>query len=264
MELDDRGVLITGASRGIGEAMAKAFAAAGARVVVLARDAARLNDVAAAVKGTAIVADLTDRDVVDGLWDRVEGEAGPIDVLVNNAGIDLCGPFVRHSPSELETVVRLNLITPMELARQALPAMLGRGRGHIVNVSSLAGVGAFPGLAPYAATKAGLSQFTAGLRADLRRTRIKTTLVELGPVRTDMLDSVYSYEPTRRAFARAMRIGVLAAVDRDPVAADVVAAVQRGRRHVRHPKRAMLFPLLAEAPRRITEVLITGVPTENV
>lgn len=260
MKVAGRRVLVTGASRGIGRALAEAFAAAGGRVVVLARNKAALDEVAAATDGVAVAADLSDPSGVEGLIDRVEREAGgPIDILVNNAGLDLAGAFVGNESADVEQLMRVNLLTPMELCRQAIPGMLERGGGHIVNVSSLAGVGVFPGLAPYAASKAGLSQFTAGLRADHRGQPLGTTLVELGPVPTDMLGHVDDYKPTGDSFRRFYRTGLLADVPKERVATDVVAAVEHNRRHVRHPKRAVLFPLLTEAPRRLTEVLLSGV-----
>ena len=113
-----------------------------------------------------------------------------------------------------------------------------RGGGHIVNVSSLAGIGVSPGLVTYSASKAALSHFTAGLRADFRGLPMGTTLVELGPVPTDMLVEANDYVPTAKSFERFYRPRVFAAVPREKVAADVVKAVRKGKRHVRLPKRA--------------------------
>jgi uncharacterized protein len=260
MELTGSRVLITGASRGIGEALARRFAASGARVALLARTEPAIKDLAAELGGTAHPADLADRDEVRGLVARIEGDGGPIDVLVNNAGIEQAGSFDRQSADEVERTFQVNLLTPAELSRQVLPGMLGRGRGHIVNVSSLAGTAIFPGLVAYSSTKAGLSQLTAGLRADLRGTPVRTTLVELGPVATDMLARADEHLPTRDAFRRFYALRLLVQdVAREAVADDVVEAVRVDRRHVRHPKRAIAFPLLAEAPRRAVEVLLTGV-----
>jgi short-subunit dehydrogenase len=137
--------------------------------------------------------------------------------------------------------------------------MLRRGRGHVVNISSLAGTAVFPGMVSYSSSKAGLSQLTAGLRAELRGTPVGTTLVELGPIPTDMLDRVADCAPARASFRRFYRLRLLVDVDRETVVRDVVAAVRTGHRHVRHPKRAIGFALLAEAPRRMVEVLLTGV-----
>jgi short-subunit dehydrogenase len=138
--------------------------------------------------------------------------------------------------------------------------MLRRGGGHIVNISSIAGCAVLPGLVSYCASKAALSHFTAGLRADLRGMPIGTTLVELGPIPTDMLAETEDYEPTAKSFERFYRTRLLVQVPREKVADKVVEAVRRGRRHVRIPKRAVLFPSLSEAPRRTVELLLTGVP----
>jgi len=138
--------------------------------------------------------------------------------------------------------------------------MLGRGGGHIVNISSLAGCGVFAGLVSYSASKAALSHFTAGLRADLRGLTIGTTLVELGPIPTEMLAQTDDFEPTAAAFRRFYRLRLMVDVPREKVADEVVEAVQKGRRHVRIPKRLTLTAVLSEAPRRVTEVLLSGVP----
>lgn len=260
MELGGKRVLITGASRGIGEALARGFASKGAHVALVARSEGAIQALAGDVGGTAHAADLAEPAQVATLIARVEREAGPVDVLVNNAGVaPTSGALQDWTPEELEQTFRVNLVSAAELCRQVIPGMLHRGRGHIVNVSSLSGVAVFPGLAAYSSTKAGLTHLTAGLRADLKRTPIRTTVVELGPVPTEMLDSADEYAPVADSFERFYRLQLLVDVTREAVAADVVAAVEKGRRHVRHPKRAALFPALAEAPRRIGELLLAGV-----
>jgi uncharacterized protein len=260
MDLRGRRVMITGASRGIGESLAQRFAARGAVVALVARSAGAIEKLAADVGGSAHPADLADPAQVATLVARVEDEAGPVDVLVNNAGVaPTSGAIQDWGPDELEETYRVNVISPAELCRQAVPRMLERGGGHLVNVSSMAGCAAFPGLTAYSSTKAGLSQFTAGLRADLKGLPIGTTLVELGPIPTEMLDSVDDYKPTADSFQRFYRLQLLTDVSREKVADDVVQAVARGRRHVRHPKRAVLFALLTEAPRRTAELLLAGV-----
>jgi short-subunit dehydrogenase len=259
MQLRDRRVLITGASRGIGEALARRFAEAGATVALVARSADSIEKLAADLGGSAHPADLADATQVSTLVHRVEDEAGPVDVLVNNAGVDISQSFTDYTADDIERIYRVNLLSPIELCRQAIPVMLGRGNGHIVNVSSLAGVGVFPGLTAYASTKAGLTHFTAGLRADLKGLPIGTTVVELGPIPTEMLSHVSAYRPTDDSFKRFYRLNLLADVSRETVADEVIGAVEKGRRHVRIPKRSVLFPLLAEAPRRMTEIFLTGV-----
>src|SRR5256885_673588 len=196
MELRGKRVLITGASRGIGEAFAHRFASEGATVALVARSADAIEKLAADLGGTAHPADLADPAQVATLINHVEDEAGPVDVLVNNAGIDLTNGFTEHTAEELARIVQINLLTPMELCRQIVPRMVRRDRGHIVNISSLAACGVSPGLAAYSATKSGLSHFTAGLRADLKKLPIGTTLVEMAGVPTDMLGNVDTYKPT--------------------------------------------------------------------
>ena len=214
---------------------------------------------AARLDGTAHPCDLTDRAQVDDLIARVEADGGPVDVVVNNAGLGTSQIIDHFDPAEIDRILETNLRAPISLSRQALPGMIERGRGHIVNVSSLAGVSPLAGLSIYASTKAGLSHFTAGLRFDLKGLPIKTTLVELGPVETELLGDANAYPASGAGFRRGRQLRLIKDTPPAVVADDIVAAVQAGRRHVRHPKRALLFPLLGEAPRRITEILLIGV-----
>jgi short-subunit dehydrogenase len=257
VNVSGRRVLITGASRGIGESTARAFADAGARVALVARSEEPLAKLAAELGGDAYPVDLANTAAIGGLFDRIETD-GPVDVLVNNAGVELAGRFADTDAAAIDALFRINLLAPAELCRQALARMVPRGRGHIVNVSSLAGVAAVPGLTPYSASKAGMSQLTAGLRTETKGKGIGTTLVELGPVATGMLERVHDYGPTARAFGRGARLRVLVDLDPDRVAAAIVDAVRRDRRHVRMPKRAAALMMLGEAPRRLTEVMLTG------
>jgi short-subunit dehydrogenase len=260
MELRGKRVLITGASRGIGESLAHAFAGAGATVALVARTKDAIRTLADELGGTAHPADLSDPTQVADLVGQVEQQAGPVDVLVNNAGIGIPAAFVDAPDEDLRDVTQINYLAPAELCRRIIPRMLERGGGHIVNISSLAGCGVFAGLVSYSASKAALSHFTAGLRADLRGLTIGTTLVELGPIPTDMLAQTDDYEPTAAAFRRFYRLRLMVDVPREKVADEVVEAVQKGRRHVRIPKRLTLTAALSEAPRRVTEVLLSGVP----
>lgn len=259
MELRGKRVLITGASRGIGESLAHAFAGAGAIVAVVARSQDAIQTLAAELGGTAHPADLSKPTQVATLIQRVEDEAGPVDVLVNNAGLDAVGGFADVAPDELRQVTEVNYLAPAELCRQSIPRMLRRGGGHIVNISSLSATVAFPGLVIYSASKAALSHFTAGLRADFRGLPIRTTLVELGPVLTDMLANTENYEPTAKSQQRTYRLRLTVKVPSEKVAEGVVRAVQKDRRHLRVPNRAAGFPMIAEAPRRATEILLTGI-----
>jgi short-subunit dehydrogenase len=261
MELRDRHIVVTGASRGIGAALAREFAARGARVTLVARSADALAALAAELGGRALPADLSDPAVVGGLIARIEDEVGPIDVLVNNAGVDLTGGFAELSRDDLERLIGVTVIAVTDLTRQVLPRMIARGRGHVVMMSSLAAAGTFPGIAVYAATKAYVTHLTEGIRLELKGLPIGLTIVEPGLVTpTDMADSVTSYGPTAASFARFNRLGLLADVDRDTLAGHVVRAVEQGKLHVRYPKRARVFPQLTNAPRRIAAVFLVGVP----
>ena len=218
-------MLITGASRGIGEALARRFAAVGAHVALVARSADAIEKLAADLGGTAHPADLSDPAQVATLINHVEDEAGPVDVLVNNAGIDITKDFADYTHEEVGQIVQVNLTTPMDLCRQAIPRMVHRGRGHIVNVSSLGASGVYPGLTAYCATKGGLSHFTAGLRADLKKLPIGTTLVEMAGVPTDMLANVDTYKPTADSFKRGYRLHLVTDIPLEMIVKDIVEVV---------------------------------------
>ncbi len=260
MELDGARVLVTGGSGGIGSALARAYAAAGAKVVVSARTAGKLADLANEIGGAFHVADLADPTVVEYLVEEVEAAHGPVDVLASNAGIETVDPVATIDPETVRAAVRINLEAPMVLTRKVLPGMLERGRGHLVFTSSLAGTVGFPGMGPYCATKAGLNNFVSVLRIELKDTPIRTTLVAPGPVDTRMWDAVVEASPSvQRTVRRLELFRLLPILSPERLAARVVAATRVGRRHVRHPRRLALNFLLGEAPRRITEATLAGV-----
>jgi short-subunit dehydrogenase len=260
-------ILITGASRGIGAALARELAARGARLALVARDEGALRSLAdelgtEARSATTYPADLTATDAIADLVAAVEAD-GPIDVLVNNAGVDLTGRFWELPADSIAHLITLNLTAPMLLCRAAIPGMLRHGRGHIVNVSSLAGTNTLPGVVPYGASKAGLSHFTAGLRAELKGTPVTTTLAQIGPVESEMMVSLRSYGPTRRAVARLETLKLAVDVPMATVVAALADAIEHRHRHVVLPKRDLAFPKLVEAPRRMTEWLLTGVDHQH-
>lgn len=263
MELSGTRVLITGASRGIGEGLAIAFAAAGSRVALVARSEAPLRALAERLGGTAHAADLTDPVAREGLVAAIEADGGgPVDVLVNNAGIEVAAPIDRQRAEDVSDLFQLNLVAPVELVRQVLPGMIARRSGHVVNVSSQGGAVAFPGLSTYAASKSGLSTFTRGLTLDLHGTGVGTTIVEIGTVTTDMLarlDQPGAYGPTVDSFNRTYALRVQRRLSVEEVASAVVAAVTSGASAVRLPRRAMAFSLLAAAPQRLAAGLMLGV-----
>ncbi len=252
-------VVVTGASRGIGAVIAKKLAARGAELVLVARSAEDLQKIAAEIGGAEIfVADLADSADIARLVESIE-TAGPIDVVVNNAGVDLTGRLVRTDPAHIAMLIGINLTAPILMARSVLPAMIKRGSGHIVNVSSLSGTNALPGVGPYSASKAGLSHFGAALRAELRGTGVTTTLVQIGPVESEMINNLRRHGPTRRALHRLRKLGLTYDLPIDLVAERVANAIEKQRRHVRLPLRSAIFPIITEVPRRITEWLLFGV-----
>lgn len=253
MELRNRRVLITGASRGIGEALATSFAREGAQVVLVARGRRELEEIGKRVGGIPHPADLSDPAERGRLISDVEREVGPIDVLVNNAGVGGSGAFAGFPPEDIERTYGVNLVAPARLIRDVLPGMLERKRGHIVNVSSLAACVTAPGLAPYCSSKAGLSHLTATLRHELAGTPIGTTLAEIGTSPTAMLDEITapgSFAPTRSAFDALYRVHLMVDSPREAVADAIVAAVRRGRPFVRMPRRAAILSMLSNLPRR--------------
>ena len=260
MELRGKRVLVTGASRGIGRELASALAGAGAKVALVARDGAALATLADELGGTAHPADLLDPEQLGHLVHRVEDEAGPVDVLVNNAGLLVSTTLWQTDADRLAAQVQLNLVAPLELYRQAIPRMLRRGGGHLVSVASLAALAATPGMTAYAATKAGLAHGTSALRSELRGLPIRVTTVMVGGVPTDMLSHGGEYPPFERSFRRLRRVQLVPDTPADVLAAAVVKGIEQDKRTVYLPRRAMPFVAAVEAPRKIVELVLTGVP----
>jgi uncharacterized protein len=261
VEIAGQRVLLTGASYGIGASIARAFGRRGGRLVLVARTVAPLEDLAAEVGGVALRVDLSRPADVAGLVDRAaDVSGGPIDIVINNAGMGVIGPFATRTPGEIATEVQVNLVAALELTRQALPSMLERDHGHLVFLSSLQASAPTPAFAVYGATKAALSHFAAILRLELASTSIGTTVVEPGPVDTPMWDRVEASPFTTALLRRYARAGLLTKDDPALLAEKIASAVERDARHVRTPRRAVALNLLSEAPRRMTEVLLTGVP----
>ena len=173
--------LVTGASGGLGQAIARTLHGRGATVLLTARR----TDVIARLRlelgdrAELLPADMADRDAVRALAEQ----AGRVDLLVANAGVPASGPLLSFEPGEIDRALDVNLRAPMQLARALAPAMVERGSGHLVFVSSTAGKVASPGSAVYSATKFGMRGFAFGLREDLYGTGVGVTTVFPGFIR---------------------------------------------------------------------------------
>lgn len=187
MQIRESTILITGASSGIGAAFAQAAARMGARVVLLARNAAALETVAETIRaagGSAHVfpADLTDPAAVDAVVARILAEVGTPDVVVSNAGSGRWLFAEETPPAEAAAMVAMPYLAGFYLSRALLPALLKRGRGHIMYVNSPAALLAWPGATAYTAARWALRGLAEAMRADLYRTKIRVSTVIPGKV----------------------------------------------------------------------------------
>ena len=186
---EGRTVIVTGASSGVGAAAARRFAAEGARVVLAARRAAALEDVAKELGGGALAVptDVADPAQAQALVERAVHETGALHVLVNNAGANHRAPVAEADPNELGRVVDVNLRAPVLLTRFALPHLLREPRAAVVNVASIAGQVPLPGEATYSGTKFGLRGFSMALAEELRDTGVRVSVVSPGPIETGFI-----------------------------------------------------------------------------
>jgi short-subunit dehydrogenase len=183
-----RTALVTGASRGIGPLIAAQIAREGGHVVLTGRSAADLKAVTTELTAEGadvsfIPADLTQPGAAQALVRDIEREHGGIDLLANNAGGDPLREFHTMTIEENLRTLQLNLIAPLALSHAALPGMLGRGRGHIITISAMAGRVSFPYTEVYAAAKDGLIGFTRVLRSDYHARGVSASVLILGAIR---------------------------------------------------------------------------------
>jgi len=179
MRIADSQALVTGASGGLGRAIARALHGRGARLVLTGRRRDALEALAAELGGRVVVADLQRRDDVR----RLAAEAGEVDVLVANAGLPGYGRLENGSETEVDRMLDVNLRAPLVLTDALLPGMIARGRGHLVYISSLLGRTATPGAPLYIATKFALRGLALGLRADLHGSGVGASAVSPGFIR---------------------------------------------------------------------------------
>ncbi len=218
--------VITGASSGIGAATARALAANGYRLALLARRVDRLEQLAAELGPTAaaIAADVTDRGALVAAADRVHQEFGGADLLVNNAGVMLLGPFSSAQRDEARRMVEVNLLGAMT-ATEVFLDQLRDGGGDLVNISSVAGRTARAGNAAYAATKWGMNGWSEALRQELQPD-IRVTLIEPGAVATELTDHITDPAAKQGAEQLYAQLAITAA----DVAEVIAFAVTRPRR----------------------------------
>jgi len=241
VKLEGKTALLTGATGGLGRAIAKALAEKGVSVIVTSRKADELTSLVASLPGEGhrtIVADLG----VDGAAEQLVADAGDVDVLVANAGLPGTGTLDSFSEEEISRALRVNLEAPMRISRELVPSMLERGEGHLVYVASLAGKAPSPRSAVYNATKFGLRGFALGLRCDLDGSGVGSSIVSPGFVR----------EAGMFADAGGKAPAGLGTTSPEAVAAAVVRAIERDKHEI------------AVAPRRQRALAHLGLATPAI
>jgi short-subunit dehydrogenase len=230
MRLEGATALVTGASSGIGAAIARALADAGATVALIARRGDRLAEVAATLapgRHATFVCDVRDRAAIDATIAAVHERVGPVDVLVNNAGIGRYVAFVDTDADETAAILETNLLAALHFTRALLPAMLTRRRGHVVNVASIAGRIGSRNHAVYCASKFALAGLSESLVYELTGSGVGVTLVNPGIIATPFFDHA--------SFASFPAAARRRAIAPEAVATAVVRAIERGRVEVTVP-----------------------------
>lgn len=248
--------IVTGASRGIGRALSLALASRGARLGLLARDRERLEEVVERLPTSpagphlALAADVSKRGQVQRAVDRFAKRAEGLDLVVANAGIAHYGPFVDTELERAEEMVRINVLGTIYTAGAALPHMLDQARGHLVILSSGAGIRAFPWAAVYGATKAADRGFAEALRHELSGTGVSVTTVFPGEVETNLHAHERALLPDWRENEHEL--------PPQQVADAIVEAVEEDRRAVYVPGLVRLLGLNGLAP-RLTDRLLARI-----
>jgi short-subunit dehydrogenase len=244
MKINGRTILITGASYGIGAALARAVAPAGGQVLLLARSQDALDRVAAEVQscgGQAHVypVDLADAVAVERVARAIEAEVGTPDILVNNAGVGRWLFLEETDPAEAQAMMAVPYFAALYVTRAFLPAMVRRGSGQIVNINSPASLVAWPGATAYTAARWALRGFTEALRADLRGTGLRVTAVIPGKVSS----TYFIHNPGTEA--RAPWIAkLLGTITPEQAAAGILQGIERDRRQIVLPFRYQLLYLI--------------------
>ena len=239
--------IVTGGSSGLGRAIARSLADRGAQVVIAARGADKLAEVAAELSGNgrqvlAVPADITRQEDVDALVARTLEKFGRIDVLVNNAGRSARGEAIATTAEEFAELMNLNLIALVRCTRAAMPQLLEHG-GHLVNIGSLAGKTAARYMGAYSATKYAVSAYSQQLRMELGPRGLHVLLVSPGPIardepRTYDAEKMAGLPPSARKPGGGVKVGLLRS---DKLAEQILRACERGRPELVVPGRARLI-----------------------
>lgn len=229
-------VLVTGASSGIGEATARRYGASGANVLLLARNAERLEAVANAIRNaggtaSAFPVDLADARAVDEVAARIEREAGTPDVLINNAGAGRWLPLIETTAEEALTMIEVPYLAAFNLTRAFLPKMLARRSGAVACITSPASFLAWPNACAYTAARHALAGFTEALRADVKGTGLSVTLVVLGVVESPY----WEHNPGSREHVPATNPTLVPTLTLEEAAEAIVNGTERRKRMVVKP-----------------------------
>jgi hypothetical protein len=230
IELRGAVVAITGGARGIGNQAARLFIEQGAKVAIGDLDEQLTLEAAEAIGARGFRLDVTDRESYRDFLDAIENELGPVDVLVNNAGIMPAGPFLDEPDSVIDTQIDVNFRGPVIGMRLALPRMIERGKGHVVNVASMAGKFAVPGLAVYSGTKHAVVGVSSAVRDELGGTGVSISTVMPNVVNTELTSGL----PTERTLM----------LTPEQVAKAIVGSVENRREEIAVPRWYGVWPLL--------------------
>jgi NADP-dependent 3-hydroxy acid dehydrogenase YdfG len=242
-DLKGKTALVTGASSGIGEATAYALAKEGANVVLTARRTERLEEVQKKIKddgGTAIYSktDVTDRDQVKEAFDKAKDEFGGVDILVNNAGVMHLSMLDKLWVDEWMNMVDVNIKGVMHATAEALPHMIDKKYGHIINISSVAGRRVMKGGSVYSATKYAVRAFSEGLRQEFSPSHgIRVTCIEPGAVATELGEHINDEDIIK---AWQSRFGDLTTMESEDIAESIIYALRQPQRVSAHE--ILLYP----------------------